>query len=124
MQLMLVDDDRELIRIIERTLELEGYSVNTASNGPTAIEQMKTCNPDLVLLDIMMPGMDGYEVLQNIRKTSTVPVLMLTALGEVDSIEKCLQLGADGYITKPFRSDELVARVKAMIRRSKSGKKT
>ena len=122
MRVLLVDDDKELLRIIKRTLELEGYCVDTANGGQPAVTQLKTCKPDLILLDIMMPGMDGYEVLEHIRKSSGVPVLMLTALGEVDAIEKSLSLGADGYIIKPFRSEELVARVKAMMRRSKPQK--
>jgi len=119
-RVFVIDDDREILRIIRRTLELEGYAVETATGGEVGVANFREFNPDLVLLDIMMPGADGYQVLQRIRKNSAVLVVMLTSLDEITALEKSVDLGADGYITKPFRSGELLARVRAVIRRSKA----
>lgn len=118
-RIFVIDDDRDLLQIIRRTLELEGYLVETATGGESGVANFQKFDPDLVLLDIMMPGANGYQVLQQIRKCSVVPVLMLTSLDEVTALEKSVDLGADGYITKPFRSGELLARVRAVLRRSK-----
>ena len=118
-RILIVDDDREILQIVKRTLELEGYTVDVATDGYIAVTRLRKRNPALVLLDIMMPGLDGYQVLDRIRRHSNVPVIMLTALGEVSALEKSVDLGADGYITKPFRTEELLARIKAVLRRSK-----
>lgn len=118
-RVFVIDDDREILQVIRRTLELEGYVVEVASGGEIGIANFQKWNPDLILLDIMMPGADGYQVLQQIRQRSVVPVVMLTSLDEVAALEKSVDLGADGYITKPFRSGELVARVRAVLRRSR-----
>lgn len=117
--ILVVDDDAELLRIVGRTLELEGYYVSTAGDGNIALTLLPKCKPDLVILDIMMPGLNGYQVLELIRKQSNVPVLMLTAIGETSSLEKSVDLGADNYITKPFRMQELLARIRATLRRAR-----
>lgn len=115
---LVVDDDLNLLKMVSRTLELEGYRVLTAGNGKQALLLIEKQNPDLVLLDIMMPGMDGFEVCERVRDFSNVPVVMLTAKGQIEDIRHGLDLGADDYMTKPFGADELLARVKAVLRRS------
>ena len=116
--IMVVDDDLEMLRLLERTLELEGYGVTIAANGVSALMLFRDREPDLVILDIMMPGPDGFQVLDSIRQRSNVPVIMLTAKYEVTLPEKALGLGADDYVRKPFRPLELVARVQAKLRRA------
>jgi two-component system KDP operon response regulator KdpE len=103
-------------------LEQDGFQVITAYNGKEALEQVRTQLPDLVLLDIMMPDINGFEVLKKIREVSSVPVIMLTAKGEEDDRIQGLELGADDYITKPFSPRELVSRIKAVLRRTKAFK--
>lgn len=117
--IMVVDDDQEMLRMLERILELEGYSVTKAADGGSALALIEDCEPELVILDIMMPGLDGYQVLDSIRQRSDVPVVMLTAKCEVNSLMRALVLGADDYVKKPFRPPELVARIHAKIRRAK-----
>jgi two-component system response regulator MtrA len=117
-RILVVDDDPELLRIVGRTLELEGFDVTTASDGKTALTLLPECRPHLVVLDVMMPDLDGYETLELIRKQSDVPVLMLTALSNTSSLEKSVDLGADRYVTKPFRTGELVARIRSLLRRT------
>lgn len=117
--IMVVDDDQEMLRMLERILELEGYSVTKAADGDSALALIEDCKPELVILDIMMPGLDGYQVLDSIRQRSDVPVVMLTAKCEVNSLMRALVLGADDYVKKPFRPPELVARIHAKIRRAK-----
>ena len=116
---LVVDDDARILRMIRRILELEGYCVLTVSNGEAALDVFCEENPDLVLLDIMMPGMDGYAVCRSIREFSQIPVIMVTAKGNEDETVQGLDTGADDYITKPFSSAELVARVRAVLRRSR-----
>jgi len=116
--IMVVDDDREMLRMVERTLELEGYDVTVAADGSSALALLDDCKPDLVILDIMMPSPDGYQVLDSMRQRSDVPVIMLTARREVASLDKALALGADDYIRKPFRVLELLARIQAKLRRA------
>ena len=116
--ILVVDDNHDMLRIIKRTLELEGFEAGVASDGNTAIALVKEREPDLVLLDIIMPDMDGYQVLDIIRQHSNVPVIMLTGVRESNSIERSLGLGADDYIKKPFRSQELLARIRAKLRRA------
>ena len=119
-KILAVDDEKRMVRFIQLNLEQDGFQVITAYNGREALEQVRTQLPDLVLLDIMMPDIDGFEVLKKIREVSTVPVIMLTARGEEDDRVKGLELGADDYITKPFSPRELVSRIKAVLRRTKS----
>jgi len=117
--IMVVDDELEMLWLVERTLELEGYNVTIATNGSSALALLREREPDLVILDIMMPGPDGFQVLELIRQRSSVPVLMLTARCEVTSLDKALALGADDYVRKPFRPSELAARIQAKLRRAK-----
>jgi len=115
---LIVDDNQEMLQIIKRTLELEGFSADVASDGNSALALLKERKPDLVLLDIVMPGMDGYQALYLIRQQSDVPVIMLTGVRETESIPRSLELGADDYIIKPFRTQEVLARIRAKLRRA------
>jgi len=115
---LVVDDDFRILRMIRRILELEGYQVLKASNGEAALQVFDEETPELVLLDIMMPGMDGYTVCQRLREFSPVPIIMVTAKGNDEEKVKGLDAGADDYVTKPFAAKELVARVRAVLRRT------
>jgi len=115
---LVVDDEPRMVRFIRMNLELEGYQVSTASNGIEALEKLREELPDLVILDIMMPELDGYETLERIRQTSNVPVIMLTVKAEEEDKVRGLELGADDYVTKPFSPRELASRVKAALRRA------
>ena len=115
---LVVDDDVRLQRLMHRILELEGYRVLTAGDGEAALKAFGDEPPDLVLLDIMMPGMDGYTVCRRIRESFQTPIIMVTAKGQGEEIVQGLEAGADDYVVKPFSSRELVARVKAVLRRS------
>ncbi len=115
-----MDDEKRMVRFIRLNLEQDGYQVISAYNGSEALEQVRTALPNLVLLDVMMPDIDGFEVLKKIREASSIPVIMLTAKGEEDDRVRGLELGADDYITKPFSPRELVSRVKAVLRRTES----
>ena len=121
-KILIVDDDEHISELISLYLIREGYDTKEVHDGKSALEAFKTYSPNLIMLDIMMPVMDGYEVCKEIRKTSTVPIIMLTAKG--DTIDKVLglELGADDYIVKPFEAKEMVARVKAVLRRFDTGK--
>mgnify|MGYP006277887805 FL=1 len=119
-KILVVDDEKRMVRFIQLNLEQDGFQVVTAYNGEEALDQVRTQLPDLVLLDIMMPDIDGFQVLKKIREVSTVPVIMLTAKGEEDDRVRGLELGADDYITKPFSPRELVSRIKAVLRRTKT----
>ena len=118
--ILVVDDEERMVRFIRLNLEHDGFKVIEAFNGTKAINQVRSNLPDLVLLDIMMPDMDGFEVLRIIRETSNVPVIMLTAKGEEDDRVRGLELGADDYVTKPFSPRELVSRVRAVLRRTET----
>ena len=115
--ILLIDDDQNVSHLIRLYLEKEGYQVIEASRGDEGLIAFKQHSPALVLLDIMLPGIDGLDVLREIRKISKVPVIMLTAKDETFDKVLGLELGADDYITKPFKNKELVARVKAVLRR-------
>ncbi len=117
-RILVVDDEERMVRFIRLNLEHDGFLVSEAFNGKQAIARLRDVTPDLVLLDVMMPDLDGFEVLQMIREISSVPVIMLTAKGEEDDRVRGLELGADDYITKPFSPRELVSRVKAVLRRT------
>ena len=112
------DDDPQLLRLVTRNLEFEEYAVLPASDGQQALEQVEAHAPDLVLLDVMMPRMDGFTVCQRIREFSTVPIIIVTARGQDQDKVRGLDLGADDYLTKPFSVDELLARVRAVLRRA------
>ena len=116
---LVVDDDIRILRMMQRILELEGYRVFRASDGKTALNVLDEETPDMVLLDIMMPGMDGYTVCRCIREFSQVPIIMVTAKGNDEEKVEGLDAGADDYVPKPFSSNELVARVRAVLRRTK-----
>jgi len=116
---LVVDDDVRMLRMMQRILELEGYRVLTAAGGEAALNVFDEETPDLVLLDIMMPGMDGYMVCQRIREFCQIPIIMVTAKGNDEEKVKALDTGADDYVTKPFSSSELAARARAVLRRSK-----
>ena len=115
---LVVDDEPRMVRFVQMNLELEGYRVSTASGGLEALDRVREEIPDLVLLDIMMPEMDGYETLERIRQVSSVPVIMLTVKAEEEDKVRGLELGADDYVTKPFSPRELMSRVKAALRRA------
>jgi len=117
-RILLVDDDPNISHLVKLYLEKEGFAVTEAARGDTALECFQKETPSLVLLDVMLPGLDGLQVLKEIRKTSKAPVIMLTAKDETFDKVLGLELGADDYITKPFETKELVARVKAVLRRA------
>ena len=119
-RILVIDDDENISKVIRLYLEKEGMEVLLAADGKTGLELFSKDNPDLVLLDIMMPEMDGIEVIKNIRRDSAVPVIMLTAKGDTFDKVLALELGADDYIVKPFEPKELIARIKAVIRRSEN----
>jgi two-component system OmpR family response regulator len=116
-KVLIAEDDKNLLDILKYNLEKEGYRVVTAQDGTNALEKTRSEMPDLIILDIMLPEIDGFEVCRIIRKEMTVPILMLTA--KADEVDKIvgLELGADDYMTKPFSTRELLARIKAMLRR-------
>ncbi len=116
--ILAVDDDKEMLRMLSRILELEGYGVALAANGRAALTVLEEREPDLVILDIIMPGLDGFQVLKLIRQRSNVPVIMLTARCEVTSLRDAVVLGADDYVRKPFHTRELLARIRAKLRRA------
>jgi DNA-binding response OmpR family regulator len=116
--ILVVDDEPRMRRFMQMNLDLEGYRVIEAGNGLEAVNRVREDLPDLVLLDVMMPEMDGFEALRLIRQTSSVPVIMLTVKGEEDDRVRGLELGADDYVTKPFSPRELASRIKAVLRRT------
>jgi len=116
--LLIVDDDHELCSLLVEYLTPEGFAVELLSNGVAALERLAKSSPDLVVLDVMLPELSGFEVLRRIRATSAVPVIMLTARGEEVDRVVGLEMGADDYLPKPFSPRELVARIKAVLRRS------
>lgn len=116
-KILIVDDDRHIVELISLYVEKEGYETVCAYDGKEALQKAAAEKPNLVMLDIMLPGMDGYQVCTQMRKESNVPIIMLTAKGETFDKVLGLELGADDYIVKPFDPKELVARVKAVLRR-------
>ena len=116
--ILVIDDDKNICEVIKLYLQKEGYNVTLAYDGLSGIDAFESGTPALVVLDVMMPRKDGWTVLQHIRKTSAVPVIMLTAKGETIDKVTGLELGADDYIVKPFDPKEFIARIKAVIRRS------
>ena len=117
-KILVADDDRNIAELLRLYLEKEGYSVTLACDGVDAMEKFNADTPDIVLLDIMMPRLDGWQVCREIRQKSNCPIIMLTAKGETFDKVLGLELGADGYVVKPFETKEIVARIKAVLRRS------
>lgn len=122
MRILVVDDDPQISGLLRRGLAYEGYTVETASDGVEALAKASEKAPDLVILDVLMPGMDGFEVARRLRRSSRVPILMLTARGTVADKVSGLDAGADDYLVKPFDFDELLARVRALLRRGEPEK--
>ena len=116
-RILVIDDDKNICRLVTIYLQNEGYEVTAVHDGNEGVKAFNEDSYDLVLLDVMLPGMDGWDVCRSIRKTSDVPIIMLTAKGEVFDKVLGLELGADDYVVKPFDPKELVARVKAVVRR-------
>ena len=123
-KILVVDDEERMARFIRLNLEHDGFQVIEAFKGMQAVGLLRDKMPDAVILDVMLPDIDGFEVLQLIREVSTVPVIMLTAKGEEEDRVKGLELGADDYVTKPFSPRELVSRVRAVLRRVEQAKNT
>jgi DNA-binding response OmpR family regulator len=120
---LVVDDEPRMTRFIQMNLELEDFQVIEAHNGVEALDKVRTSLPDLVILDVMMPELDGFETLEVLREVSNVPVIMLTVRADEEDKVRGLELGADDYVTKPFGARELVSRVKAVLRRTESAVK-
>ena len=116
--ILLIDDDENICKVVTLYLQKEDFDIKVAQDGQTGLNLFSQVNPDLVLLDIMMPGMDGIEVIKQLRRESKTPVIMLTAKGDTFDKVLALELGADDYIVKPFEPKELIARIKAVIRRT------
>ena len=119
-RVLVVDDEPMVREVLERYLRNEGFDVSTAEDGPEALATFASDEPDLVLLDLMLPQIDGYEVFRRMRATAETPVIMLTARGEETDRVVGLELGADDYVTKPFSPREVVARVRAVLRRTRA----
>jgi len=120
-RILVVDDDVSMVKLLKINLEARGYEVVVAQNGNEAIKKSENEALDMIILDIMMPGVDGFDVCQLVRKWSDMPIIILTAMSKTENKVYCLELGADDYITKPFAIDELLARVRATLRRNKTG---
>lgn len=120
-RILLVDDDSHLVPLIQRGLAYEGFEVYTAMDGQSGLAAARTHQPHLVLLDIAMPGLDGFEVCRRLRLHDDLPIIMLTARDEISDKVNALNLGADDYLPKPFAFDELLARIRAVLRRYKTG---
>ena len=116
-RILVVDDEKGLVKLIRLNLEHDGFEVFEANNGAQAMDRLRAVIPDLVLLDVMMPDLDGFQVLRMIREVGSTPVIMLTAKGEENDKVRGLELGADDYVTKPFSPRELTSRIRAVLRR-------
>lgn len=119
--ILVADDDPQLLRLVTRNLQLEGYETLSASDGQQALDLIETRMPDVLLLDVMMPRLDGFSVTERVRQYSVVPIIIVTARGQEQDKIHGLDLGADDYLTKPFSVEELLARVRAVLRRSQLG---
>jgi len=115
--ILVIEDDQDMLQLLKRILEPEGYRVILAKDGIYGMSLLTEIKPDLVLLDIIMPGPDGIMTLYSIRQHSNVPVIMVTAKRETETLQRAMDLGADDYVKKPFRPDELLARIRAKLRR-------
>jgi two-component system, OmpR family, response regulator MprA len=114
---LVVDDDPKITQLLRRALQLEGYDVRTAASGAAGLEEARNHEPDLVILDVLMPGLDGLEVCRRLRASGETPILLLTAKDEIEDRVRGLDSGADDYLVKPFALEELLARVRALLRR-------
>ncbi len=119
-RILVADDDPAIVSLIRRGLSYEGYEVDTASDGPETLTKVKESQPDALILDVMMPGLDGNEVAKRLRQAGDLPILMLTARGTVADKIAGLDSGADDYLVKPFDFDELLARIRALLRRGQA----
>jgi DNA-binding response OmpR family regulator len=119
-KILIIDDDARLVKNVETYLKDFGFRIDAALNGADGLRKVKSFQPDMVVLDLMMPGLDGLEVCREIRKDNTVPIIMLTARGEESDVVAGLEVGADDYLTKPFSLRELAARIKAALRRTRA----
>ena len=117
-KILIVDDDTNICELLRLYIAKEGFEASIANDGETALKMFDSVSPDLILLDIMLPGLDGWQVCRELRKKSSVPIIMLTAKGEVFDKVLGLELGADDYVVKPFETKEVVARINAVLRRS------
>jgi len=120
-KILLIDDDTDLLHLASLLFKKAGAQIFTAHDGLEGISKLFTCNPDLIILDVMMPGTNGFEVCQRIRQVSNAPIIMLTALNDEQDMLRGLESGADDFLTKPFNPDVLLARAKAVLRRSAKG---
>ncbi len=116
--ILVIDDDQLTLKLIKAYLEIEGFDVITATDGVSGMKLLRESKVDLVLLDVLMPGLDGYKVLQLIREYGSVPVIMVTGITDKASTIKLLELGADDYVTKPFIEEELIARIQNKLKRA------
>jgi DNA-binding response OmpR family regulator len=123
-KVLIVDDDATIVDVLGRYLEADGFTVTSAADGRQGLEMALTGAPDLVVLDLMLPELDGWEVCRRLRALAAVPIIMLTARGDEDDRVIGLELGADDYVAKPFSPKELVARVRAVLRRAQGGLET
>lgn len=118
LSMLIVDDDRNITKFVKANFVADGWLVQTANNGQEALQLLENSSPDIIILDVMMPVIDGFETCSRIRKNSNVPIIMLSARGSSFDKVQCLNLGADDYVTKPFDIEELAARIKAILKRS------
>jgi DNA-binding response OmpR family regulator len=122
-KLLVIDDEPDTVFLLRGILEREGYEVEGASNGNEAIQRMKSYQPNLVISDMMMPQMDGWQTIQKLHEISDIPIIILSVLDQKESIVRALEMGADDYVTKPFNQTEVVARVESVLRRSNHSSK-
>ena len=120
-KILIVDDDTNICELLRLYIEKEGFEAAISNDGESALKKFDSFSPDLMLLDIMLPGLDGWQVCREIRKKSSCPIIMLTAKGEVFDKVLGLELGADDYVVKPFETKEVIARINAVLRRSGKG---
>jgi len=118
-RIMVVDDDQDMQRLLNRTLELEGFDTVIVADGDSAVNLLDEIAPDLVILDTMIPGVDSFQVIEHMREHSDVPIIMLSTGHEVESLRKALSLGADDFIRKPFGMRSFLARIRAKLRRTR-----
>ena len=120
MKILVVEDEKPIAQFLKESLTLEGFDVHVVFDGPEAIAALETFPPDVIILDLILPSLDGIEVCKRVRRKSTVPILMLTARDQVKDKVEGLEAGADDYLTKPFSFDQLLARIKSLLRRQKA----
>ena len=124
LRILIVDDELAILKLLRANLEANGFGTIAAMDGAEALQTVERELPDLVILDIIMPKMDGFEVCRRLREWSQIPIIMLSVQGDMQDKVKCFNLGADDYVTKPFSAEELIARVKSVLRRSEAARGT